>query len=694
MRRRGVITRLLAAALIVTSVAAAPVFAGTDQRAPPGASLERLVGADGDTLERQEGPQPDAVQTAVDGARNHLLSTQRNAHWASNVTAGRDQIWDVRFSLYYAVMLEDLETNQQSKQEAIEWALSQREPNAGWNDTVSNYAFLLLVEMMETDRYDETAREIERASERKGITLVNKSARTDTSFVEDNLRLKLLYALKSDRYTVEELFGGGSPATFAGLAQLTPAFEDGVDPNKTFVVPDTVDLTLSMTLMGLAVQNQTGQASENVSQEMNLTANLLLGRRLPNGVWATTIDNTYIILALHQQGYDADDPEVARAIEQMRTTRQADDGRVLGFKLPVWDTAWSIDALIASGMSPQNDSVKRAAQWLYGSRVDYPTRKRGDTALDRLPLPFRKHWGDGWGYKPHMYSDWDDTSVAAASLAPYEDQVVEGDIDYLFTVQNSNGSWSAFMTDFSPLNASEKDRVIERGGRELYVQLFTNHPAPDVTGHALYAVGRNGYSVESNESVQAAVQYLLSAQESDGTWDAVWGRSPTYGTSRALLGMRAVGADMDRPAVERATDGLMSLQNDDGGWGLNPEAASDPTYTAWGLQALLAAGVPADHPAVVSAVQYLLSAQRADGSWETTRMMHNLRRLQYSLSVFTQASVLLALSMYAEAAGIPVGPAGGSPGPFDQLDPWMVAVLAELVLAGGALAVVRRRVRR
>ena len=676
--RTGV-SSVLAALLLVVSAVVVPAQAAM--------IADGSIGGQASVVEQPQTNET-AVQSAVADSRSHLMSLRRDDHWASNVSSGENGIWDIRFSLYYAIMLEDLDANPESKRAAFEWTLSQRE-NGGWNDTVSNYAALLYIEMTDSDRYATAASEIRAQNERRNISLVATDASSDQTFVEDNFRLKLLYALKSDRYTTDELFGNTDPTAFSGLAGLTPAFEDGLDPNKTFVVPDTVDLTLSMTLLGLAVQQETG-AADNASEQINLTANLLLGRRLPNGVWATTIDNVYIVLALHQAGYNKTDPEVARALEQMRTTRQADNGRVIGFKLPVWDTAWSMEALMASGVSADNETLQSSAQWLYEARVAQPLEKRGETPLNRLPLPFRKHWGNGWGYKPYMYSDWDDTSVAVASLAPYDDGIVEDDVGYLFTVQNSDGSWSAFMTDFEPLNESEREMVIDQGGKELYTQLFTNHPAPDVTGHALTAVGRNGHTVENNESVRAALEYLERAQTDDGTWDAVWGRSPAYGTSRVLLGMRAVEADMDQPMVTRAVEGLKAKQNDDGGWGVRAGAPSEPTYTAWALQAMLAAGRPADDPAVQRAVSYLLATQQADGSWETTKMMHNLRRLQYSLSVFTQASVLLALSMYAERAEIPVDPDDSQQEP-SGLPMWLIAVLAELAVAGGALLVVRTR---
>ncbi|PSP80502.1 hypothetical protein BRC81_02090 [Halobacteriales archaeon QS_1_68_20] len=635
------------------------------------------------------GPSEAEVQQAVDDSRQHLLNSMEDDHWASAVRSGRNGIWDVRWSIYYAVMLERLDAKPKSQQAAIDWVLSKRNSNGGWNDTVANYGALLLFEEMNTDQYDDVVADVRAENQRNDISLVSGNASQGQSFVEDNLRLKLLYGLMSDRYTNEQLFQDGNPGGFGELGGMTPAFENGFHPNKSFVMPDTVDLTLSMTTIGLAIERDNGWERGNRSEELNRTAELLLARRLPSGVWATSIDNIFAVLALNEAGYDADDPEISRALDMMAETRQASNGRIIGFKLSVWDTAWSMHALVESGVSPKHEKLQSAAQWLYDARASPPSQKRADVPLKRPPIPFRPNFGKGWGYKPHMYSDWDDTAVAVVALEPYDDRIVEEHIQYLFDVQNSDGSWAAFVTDFEPLNESEREDVIERGGEDLYVQLFTTHQSPDVTGHVLKALGSHGYTVENNASVRAAVDFLMNARDDTGMWRAVWGKGYVYGTSRVLMGMKAVGVDMNQAAIQEAAGALAARQNPDGGWGYR-NGPSEPTYTAWVVEGLLAAGYSPDHPAVRAGVQYLLDTQRPDGSWKTTKMMHNLERLEYSLSVFTQASVLSALSAYADARGVPIDPDHES-SPLDDLAFPLAVIGAQVAFVAVGVLVARRR---
>lgn len=621
------------------------------------------------------------VGEAVADARTHLLDEQRDGHWGSNITSGEDAVVDVRLSFYYALLLERLDAHPRSKRAAVEWALSRRAPDGGWNDTVANYAALLLFERLDAPRYDDVAADVAAENRRTNRSLVPTGAGGGEGFV-GTFRLRLLYALLSEEHTTAELFPDDDPAGFVTLARLTPAFEgDRIRTDESFVAPYAVEMVLNLMVLGLSVD---GGASRGLAYDNLLTegtwqpesrerarrelAGVLLARRDSTGTWMTTWDNVFAAFALAEVGYGAEDPEVRRALSFVGSERQAQSGRLLSIKIPVWDTAWATHALRRSGVADDDESMTAATRWLYEARTASPSDKRADLPLDRLPVPFRDHSGAGWGWKPHMSSDWDDTSVALLGLdgTGVDDERAVG---FLFAVQNADGGWSAFATDFEPLTDLEREVVVEEAGEQFYHLLFASRSTPDVTGHALLALGRRGYSVESNESVRRAVEFLMDARGDDGLWTADWGKGATYGTSRALLGMAAVGADTDRRGVRRAVSEVLDRQNADGGWGVREGAPSRPTYTAWALQALLAAGVSPRHSAVRRGVRYLLETQRADGSWRTGRIMKNVGSFEYRLPVFAHASILLALVAYEEApdrppeqyddgGGLPVSGAG------------------------------------
>ncbi len=83
------------------------------------------------------------------------------------------------------------------------------------------------------------------------------------------------------------------------------------------------------------------------------------------------------------------------------------------------------------------------------------------------------------------------------------------------------------------------------------------------------------------------------------------------------------------PAVRKAVQWLLSIQNADGGWGEDGEsyaldykgyepAPSTASQTAWALLGLMAAG-EVDHPAVAKGIAYLTERQGANGFWDEER---------------------------------------------------------------------------
>jgi squalene-hopene/tetraprenyl-beta-curcumene cyclase len=120
------------------------------------------------------------------------------------------------------------------------------------------------------------------------------------------------------------------------------------------------------------------------------------------------------------------------------------------------------------------------------------------------------------------------------------------------------------------------------------------------------------------------VRWLLSHQESDGSWFGRWGVNHVYGTGAVVPALVAAGVDPSQACIRRAVRWLHAHQNDDGGWGEDPRSyderswigrgTSTASQTAWALLALHAAGELGDP--LQRGVAWLVSTQRADGSWE------------------------------------------------------------------------------
>jgi squalene-hopene/tetraprenyl-beta-curcumene cyclase len=120
------------------------------------------------------------------------------------------------------------------------------------------------------------------------------------------------------------------------------------------------------------------------------------------------------------------------------------------------------------------------------------------------------------------------------------------------------------------------------------------------------------------------VRFILSRQEENGAWFGRWGVNYIYGTWQVLVGLEAIGFDMNAIVVRRAVRWLKEVQNADGGWGEScrsydqPELAgcgeSTASQTAWAVIGLIAAG-EAESPEVRVAIEYLVGTQNADGGW-------------------------------------------------------------------------------
>ena len=82
-------------------------------------------------------------------------------------------------------------------------------------------------------------------------------------------------------------------------------------------------------------------------------------------------------------------------------------------------------------------------------------------------------------------------------------------------------------------------------------------------------------------------------------------------TAFGVLALRAAGASSS--SLRPSAAWLCDAQNDDGGWGFQPHAASDPDSTGAVLQGLVAAGHA--HRATARGASYLRRAQRSDGGF-------------------------------------------------------------------------------
>jgi squalene-hopene/tetraprenyl-beta-curcumene cyclase len=322
-------------------------------------------------------------------------------------------------------------------------------------------------------------------------------------------------------------------------------------------------------------------------------------------------------------GYQRQDPrmvQVLNAIDKLLIIRE-DEAYCQPCVSPVWDSALACHALMEAGGEAMAPRVRAALSWLEPRQV---TDIAGDWAAQK---PEVRPGGWAFQYANAYYPDVDDTAVVAMAMdraaghAPEYKGAVARAREWIEGLQSADGGWGAFDTD----NNREYLNYIP----------FADHgalldpPTADVTARCLSMLGQLGETPAGNPAVGRGVEYLLRAQEKDGSWFGRWGMNYIYGTWSVLCAFNAVNRDPRGAEAQQAAVWLKSIQNADGGWGEGGEsyamdyagylpAPSTPSQTAWGLLGLMAAG-RVDDPAVTLGIRYLARTQGEDGLWKEER---------------------------------------------------------------------------
>ena len=349
----------------------------------------------------------------------------------------------------------------------------------------------------------------------------------------------------------------------------------------------------------------------------------LLDHQETDGSWYAVFQSTMVsVMALHNLGYKLDSPQMKKALDFIHSLQDLSEGTVRQqpFLGPVWDSAFSILSLIKAGLPPDHELAGLCKDFF----LKRQNNKYGDWQYEKKVTP------GGWGFEftNDYYPDFDDTAEVLMALhmmdknGQLESRIGRG-LDWLLTMQNSNGSWGAF-------DRNNNHKIIEFGvhfkkynigqGSGLILDFGT----PDLTAHVIEALGELGFTTNA-KVIKKAVRWLKKAQCADGSWFGRWGLCYVYGTAAVLNGLHAVGEDMESPCVRRGVAFLKKCQNPDGGFGEVPEAFYDlskkgvgistPTQTAWVISGLISAG-EGRSPEVVKGINYLITNIQADGTYD------------------------------------------------------------------------------
>jgi squalene-hopene/tetraprenyl-beta-curcumene cyclase len=356
------------------------------------------------------------------------------------------------------------------------------------------------------------------------------------------------------------------------------------------------------------------------------------------------------LIALRCLGYSRTSPLYLKAAKDFAGlfVDDPEDFRIQPCLSPVWDTAINIISLVESGVSPDDPTMQKAADWLLKKEV----RIRGDWTVNN-PHPEASGWA--FEYNNVYYPDTDDTAMVLMALRlvrPQDRQALDATfrraIDWQLSFQCKDGGWGAFDKDVTTPWLEDMP--------------FADHNAildptcSDLTARTLELFGYIGFDPKKR-SVRDALQYLIDTQDDDGSWYGRWGVNYIYGTWQVLRGLRAIGQDMTQNWILRGRDWLESCQNNDGGWGETCETYDDPTQkgrgestasqTAWAIMGICACG-DLNRPSIQRGLRFLLSNQKPDGSWDEPQITGTgFPRVFYlKYDFYRQNFPLLALATY------------------------------------------------
>ncbi len=375
---------------------------------------------------------------------------------------------------------------------------------------------------------------------------------------------------------------------------------------------------------------------------------------------------SFVIMSLIGAGEDTC-PVIEPGLDFLIGSVREDGSWPIDTHLATWVTTLAVNALSNNAEASQTldaQTIQRITQWLLAQQY-------------RQVHPYTMAAPGGWSWTPLSggVPDADDTPgalIALANLRRGTDTVsdsveqtmlqsVRVGVRWLLDLQNRDGGIPTFCKGWGALPFDRS--------------------SPDLTAHTLRAWALwydhlPEYQAELKSACSKACRYLASTQTTGSGWYPLWfgnqdssaENNLTYGTSRVVLALtalqnHALGQLASVPAIEPVLQGLMHLQNEDGGFGGGVGTPSTIEETALAVEALSAgcstvhgSGTSTDDGAAViavieRAVDWLLSATREGTRFQASPIGFYFAKLWYyeemyplvfSLAAWGRAEKLLA----------------------------------------------------
>ena len=269
---------------------------------------------------------------------------------------------------------------------------------------------------------------------------------------------------------------------------------------------------------------------------------------------------SFVVMSLASTGRQ-DHAVTREGIKFLVDSVRPDGSWPIDTNLATWVTTLSINALASGGEDVAALLGPQCLDWLLSCQH-----------LTRHPFTGADPGGWGWSDLSGAVPDADDTPGALLALVHWHSSpactkterdrirsAITVGIDWLIDLQNSDRGWPTFCRGWGRL-------PFDRSGTDLTAHVV----------RAFLACGQldGGPSMEAENVRRLGCDYLLTHQQTDGSWLPLWfgnqqhdrEDNPVYGTAKALLVFRDAGIVTEDRRV-RGLAWLRDNQNPDGGWG-------------------------------------------------------------------------------------------------------------------------------